>query len=159
VRIRLQHPGNLAEAARCGPLTILTTAIELARSLIPGRRLVSITSKGENDYRLRLINDAKYWGIVPGTNRRQGPWIGAIQMDDSREPDGGWRWVTGEPFLYTYWGPASPNDGKSVHNMHNRIFLHATADHWLSATWGDAGSSNHPIVRAFIVKFDSIVRL
>ncbi len=40
-------------------------------------------------------------------------WIGGYQVDgdvDSAEPDGGWRWVTGEPFAFTAWAFGRPND-------------------------------------------------
>ena len=40
-------------------------------------------------------------------------WIGAFQdvtAPDYSEPDGGWRWVTGEPWGYTNWTDGEPND-------------------------------------------------
>ncbi len=39
-----------------------------------------------------------------------GPFIGGFQPLGSSEPDGGWRWVTGEPFDYTSWGQVEPNN-------------------------------------------------
>jgi hypothetical protein len=40
-------------------------------------------------------------------------WLGAYQdhtAPDYREPAGGWRWVTGEPFVYANWNPGEPNN-------------------------------------------------
>jgi hypothetical protein len=40
-------------------------------------------------------------------------WIGAFQdtsSSDYREPAGGWRWVTGEPWNFTNWRRGEPND-------------------------------------------------
>lgn len=39
-----------------------------------------------------------------------GLWIGGFQSEGSSEPDGGWQWITGEPFEYTNWGEVEPND-------------------------------------------------
>jgi hypothetical protein len=39
-----------------------------------------------------------------------GPWIGGIQVNANREPDGNWRWVTGERFVYTNWQSGEPNN-------------------------------------------------
>jgi hypothetical protein len=32
-----------------------------------------------------------------------GPWIGGYQDSNASEPEGGWNWVTGEPWIYTNW--------------------------------------------------------
>ncbi len=40
-------------------------------------------------------------------------WIGGYQdptLPQYREPDGGWAWVTGEPWSYTNWALGEPND-------------------------------------------------
>lgn len=40
-----------------------------------------------------------------------GYWFGARQQSGSSdEPEGGWEWVTGEPFVYTAWADGQPND-------------------------------------------------
>ncbi|MBT5656226.1 MAG: hypothetical protein HOI89_00370 [Phycisphaerae bacterium] len=33
-----------------------------------------------------------------------------MDAPDFSEPNGGWRWVTGEPFEWTNWGPGEPNN-------------------------------------------------
>jgi hypothetical protein len=37
-------------------------------------------------------------------------WLGGFQPAGSPEPDGNWQWVTGEPFIYTHWKAAEPNN-------------------------------------------------
>jgi hypothetical protein len=39
-----------------------------------------------------------------------GYWLGGYQADGSSEPDGGWRWITDEPWGFTYWAPGEPNN-------------------------------------------------
>jgi len=40
----------------------------------------------------------------------QGALIGGTQGSSGAEPDGGWRWHTGEAFLYTNWQAGQPDD-------------------------------------------------
>ncbi|MHB1461178.1 MAG: C-type lectin domain-containing protein [Armatimonadota bacterium] len=44
-------------------------------------------------------------------------WLGGFQPDGSREPDGGWRWVTPEKWSYTNWAPREPSNGDNHENM------------------------------------------
>lgn len=37
-------------------------------------------------------------------------WIGGFQPAGSAEPNGGWQWVTGEPWGYTNWYSGEPNN-------------------------------------------------
>jgi formylglycine-generating enzyme required for sulfatase activity len=56
-------------------------------------------------------------------------WIGGFQPADSEEPDGGWQWVTGEPWAFTAWKSGEPNDqfGEDRLNFHP------------SGGWNDSG--------------------
>ena len=40
-------------------------------------------------------------------------WLGGFQAEGSQEPDGGWYWITGEPWSYTNWyaSTGEPNNG------------------------------------------------
>jgi alpha-tubulin suppressor-like RCC1 family protein len=61
-----------------------------------------------------------------GTNRG---WIGGFQDPGTSEPNGGWRWVTGEPWSYTNWNPGEPNDFSGE----DRLMM------GLGGSWNDSG--------------------
>ena len=124
------------------------------RAKAMGGHLVTISSAAENDFVLRLINDPNYWQPASDTGLMQGPWIGAFQVEGVREPDGGWRWVTGEPFVYSNWKDIQPNDTESPYLHQQWVFYHASGDEWLKAQWGDA-SSGSPGLRSFLVEFNT----
>ena len=75
-----------------------------------GGHLATLTSDEENQFAFSLVRyDRRFW--KPHTTRDTttfGPTFGLYQIDGGREPDGGWRWVTGEPLGYTNWLPGSP---------------------------------------------------
>jgi len=77
-------------------------AYEVAASV--GGYLATVTSEPENDFVFHLVDDDRFWsdGI--------GPWIGGYQLPGTTEPESGWQWVSGEPFLYANWKQDQPND-------------------------------------------------
>lgn len=80
--------------------------------------LVTITSQNENNF------------IVTTFNYPSHCWLGGFQPDDipvSLEPDGGWQWVTGEPWGYTNWADQQPDNSGGEHYLH---FLFWSPDHW-----------------------------
>ena len=91
-----------------------------AESLQVGGRpgyLASVTSAEEQTF----IGDTLGWGLL---------WIGGLQdlaADDYAEPAGGWRWTSGEPFVFAPWATGEPSNGDS-------------GEHWLSTF--DDGSFN-----------------
>ena len=51
--------------------------------------------------------------IVTSWPAGRGPWLGGYQdhsASDFSEPRGGWRWVTGEPFVWSGWSSGEPNN-------------------------------------------------
>ncbi|MCA8959133.1 MAG: putative Ig domain-containing protein, partial [Planctomycetes bacterium] len=116
-----------------------------------GGHLVSITSDLENAFVARqttetpgawFFEDASWaqqlrWGHweAPTAHRALGPWIGGIQRGMSglshcaNEPDGGWTWVTREPFVYTAWSSGQPDN---TVNAEHYLQLYA-----LAGAWGD----------------------
>ncbi len=65
--------------------------------------LATITSEAENTFITSLL---------PGL---AGPvWIGGFQSPQAQEPAADWQWVTGEPFVYTNWGPGEPNNSNRL---------------------------------------------
>jgi hypothetical protein len=67
-----------------------------------GGHLVTISSQEENDFVFSLVSSSIH---------RHGYWLGGYQLPHSPEPDGGWVWVTGEPWVYSNWDVDEPNDG------------------------------------------------
>jgi hypothetical protein len=104
----------------------------------PGH-LVSITSAAENQFLLDRLSEAT-----------EGHWfIGGYQDEratDYREPAGGWRWVTGEPFVYTNWQSGEPNNaGGDEDRLH--ILNHGR--------WNDLGGSGGYLYGGYIVEYEA----
>ena len=72
-----------------------------------GGDLVTLTSAVEADHMWNLVDRPEYW-FFPGMP--VGPWIGAFQSPKASEPDGGWFWVSGEPFVFDEWSIDNPNN-------------------------------------------------
>ncbi len=111
-----------------------------------GGRLVTITSAAENDFVFRLIDDDTYW--YHSYNWR-GPWIGALQPPGSAEPDGGWTWITGEPFTYTRWDAGQPNNFNG--SPENRV--HFGNQRSRIPTWNDVRENFEEVV-SFVVEWE-----
>ncbi len=62
--------------------------------------LATIGSQEEQDF---LVNS------LPETCR-PASWLGGQQDPTGAEPDGGWGWITGEPWMFTSWDLGEPND-------------------------------------------------
>src|ERR1051325_12185873 len=72
-----------------------------------GGYLATITSAEENAFVFsQATQDSTIW------YSGYGPWLGGIQPAGSGEPAGGWRWITGEPFVYKNWAPGQPNNNQ-----------------------------------------------
>jgi hypothetical protein len=70
-----------------------------------GWHLATITSAAENAFLYDLARaDSGYWNCCL-SNNSTGPWLGGREVNaGTRE----YAWVTGEPFVYTNWGPREP---------------------------------------------------
>lgn len=85
--------------------------------------LATITSAEENAWII-----ANIWIAPAGTI-----WLGGYQdrsASDYSEPGGGWRWVTGETWSYTYWG-IKPSTGNEPNNGFYYSKQHEEED-WLA---------------------------
>lgn len=104
--------------------------------------LVTIGSAAENAFLVAHFPEAL----------KSGCWLGGFQdhnAPDYREPDGGWRWVTGEPWSYTNWNHGlyqEPNDGLGGHED----FLGFTGD----GRWNDLADVRSDCMQGYIVEFE-----
>jgi hypothetical protein len=58
--------------------------------------LATVRFEAENDF---------VYGLGPAL-----AWLGGYQRAGSVEPDGGWRWITGEEWSFTKWDSGEPNN-------------------------------------------------
>ena len=100
--------------------------------------LATITSQAEQEFLADQLGLPPETGIIEY-------WIGGFQPPGSAEPSGGWSWVTGEPFIYTYWGGVEPNNvgGENHLALDNRYFGTNTPPGW---GWNDNDPSTGVIV-------------
>lgn len=94
--------------------------------------LVTITSPAEQDF-------------VTSLGPPLDAWIGGFQPPGSNEPDGGWTWITGEPWDYENWNTGEPNDSGGED----------CAQWWTGNTWNDRDCS---LSFYFIVEWDLTAR-
>jgi len=111
-----------------------------------GGHLATITSPEENAFVHRLITDSLYWN-----QDRWGPWLGGFQPAASTEPDGGWQWVTGEPFTYTNWTAGQPDEFDP-----NESCLHFGATPLGKvATWNDLQDRyTYAPIKGYVVEYE-----
>ena len=104
--------------------------------------LVTVTSEEEN----------RFFASTFAEMMAAGCWMGGFQdkqASDYREPDGGWRWVTGEKWNYSHWNHGlyqEPNDGLGGH------------EDWLGFTgdgrWNDLPDVRTDRMHCFVVEFE-----
>jgi hypothetical protein len=80
-----------------------------------GGYLASLTTVAESTWCRGVVTDSSGWW-TPHVNPSQyyGPWIGGYQnrsAPDYSEPSGGWRWISGETWIWPNWMPGQPDDG------------------------------------------------
>lgn len=112
-----------------------------------GGHLVTITTDAENDFVFTLAKPAgEAWKYESGDDLSLGPWIGCIQAPGSIEPDGGFGWITGEPFAYESFGNGQPDDSAGENACH--FFSYGE----LEAVWND-NASTLPLA-GYIVEYE-----
>ncbi len=108
---------------------------------MPGH-LVTITSAAENDFIATNF---------PGAISPVGYWLGAFQPAGSAEPGGGWRWVTGEPFVFQNWGLGEPNNSEGHED--GLQFSKSDAGRWNDAP-RSAGVPGHFPITGYVVEYE-----
>jgi hypothetical protein len=103
--------------------------------------LATVTSQAEQEF------IASELGLPPSSGITE-YWIGGYQLSDAGGFAGGWSWVTGEAWGYTYWGAGEPNDsgGEDHLALDNRYFGSNSPPGW---GWND----NDPYLKDVIVGY------
>jgi hypothetical protein len=148
VQWRVQDGGNghWYEGFRHSSLLRWVEAQSLAATR--GGHLVTLTSAAENEFVRQYANSKiELWQNIYG-----GPWLGGYQdrtAPDYSEPTGGWRWVTGEPWVYQNWYSGEPD------NFRNN-------EHWIcfanfSGTWLDLADATTAVneTQAYIIEYSA----
>jgi len=117
----------------------------LARYIIPGPGgygyLATVTSQAENDF---IAFD-----VIPPPLQQDGFWLGGHQVPGSPEPDGGWHWVTGEPWTYDNWYPGQPD------NRHSSGPDAVAITRAFGGTWDDRNESTG-YASGFIIEYEEL---
>ncbi len=100
--------------------------------------LAAITSQAENEF---IVANCPGAAVNPA-----GYWLGGFQQPGSTEPDGGWEWVTGEPFSYAYWAPGEPNDNSGGRPEEKLHYAGAGGD------WNDVPSD--ALLLGYVVEYE-----
>ena len=118
-------------------------------ALAMGGYLATITSLEENTFVFSLVDQNQDFWFIDSYDNGIGPFLGGFQLEGSPEPDGGWQWVTGEPFLYTNWAIDEPNNAGDENRL--QFFGYLTL---MDSTWNDY--PQQALARGFIVEYDDI---
>lgn len=121
-----------------------------------GGYLVTLTSEAEQQWVFdNIANDPRFVGTDP--NRPSfGPWIGLYQDTSSAdylEPDGGWRWVTGEELIYHNWNIGEPNNQSSQGDENYAHYVVNVANY---GTWNDCVDTGATIPNSYIVEYEPV---
>jgi hypothetical protein len=100
-----------------------------------GGHLVTITSAEEDSFVYKCFG-------IDGTNL----WIGATDESGERK----WRWVTGEPFVYSNWASRMPDN--AVRGQNYAIFWDLDPGHW-----DDNGLPNCDCKFIFICEWEDLL--
>ncbi|BCW97387.1 MAG: hypothetical protein KatS3mg024_0214 [Armatimonadota bacterium] len=81
-------------------------------------------------------------------------WIGGYQdrgAPDFREPDRGWRWTSGEPWVFAWWHPAGePNEFLSA--FEDFVMMHTKRNGY----WYDLPESGAGYIDGYLVEYDVV---
>jgi hypothetical protein len=72
--------------------------------------LATINSAAENQFLFNLFRTDRRYIYKDSSGHWHGPGFGLFQPEGSREPAGGWTWVTGEPLKYRNWSQGNPDN-------------------------------------------------
>jgi len=96
--------------------------------------LATITSAEENQFVADLCDTLGHDTFY---------WLGGFQPDGTSEPDGDWRWITGEPWGYTNWKIGDPSDSGTF-GIEDHVGIVGSSAQGLLGQWNDMYSGLNP---------------
>ncbi|MCH2136567.1 MAG: hypothetical protein MK101_08295 [Phycisphaerales bacterium] len=114
-----------------------------ADAVSQGGYLATITSQGEQDFLESNVIDSTLGWFVGGYQDTEDP--------DYSEPNGGWKWVTGEPWDYTHW--YSGSWGEMPHDPSGNENILALGMTWWGLMWKNAPACTDPGYNGYIIEY------
>ncbi|MDB6155504.1 MAG: hypothetical protein JWL90_3957 [Chthoniobacteraceae bacterium] len=108
-----------------------------AQARAEGGYLTTITSKPENSFVFSLVNSPEFF-----TENGGGPALGGFQQDRAPEPDGGWCWISGDPWNYSNWHSGEPTNGRISSGTEDRLQFFSGISREPAATWNDVNRND-----------------
>jgi len=141
--------GHAYQTAAIGQLIPWTQADDAATTA--GGYLATITSQEEDDFVYDVISANSSALFVSMMGNYYGPWLGGYQLPGAAEPDGGWAWVTGEPFEYTAWNTGEPSNTAGGLNEDR---VHYLGHGGPEPLWNDQINAEAFGPTAFVIEYD-----
>jgi len=117
-----------------------------------GRYLATITSAQENAFVFDLIDDnTDLWNFR--SSDVLGPWIGGFQPLDAVEPDGDWKWVTNEDFVYTNWSQGLPQPDDLGGDEDYLNFYSGWGNTSVASKWNDYSGTGDSKIHGYVTEY------
>ena len=116
-----------------------------------GADLASVDSDAEWGFIRQFASTPTAW------NEHHGPWLGGYQDETAAnfsEPAGGWRWVTGRPFVFTAWLSGQPSNDCDF-NSENYLHMYGSPSNLAWNDIGEASTCSALPVRAAIIEYSA----
>ena len=116
-----------------------------------GADLASVDSDAEWGFIRQFASTPTAW------NEHHGPWLGGYQDETAAnfsEPAGGWRWVTGRPFVFTAWLSGQPSNDCDF-NPENYLHMYGSPSNLAWNDIGEASTCSALPVRAAIIEYSA----
>ncbi|MBC7805387.1 MAG: hypothetical protein H7145_04480 [Akkermansiaceae bacterium] len=131
-----------------GPITWKDADNAARNSVFMGMtgHLATITSAQENSFLIELIYQK------PTIPSLYSIWLGGFKLRSATPARSNWRWVTGEPWNFTYWAKGEPNN---VFGIENRVIADG------KRAWNDLPEDPHRApnrvdVCAYVVEYGKV---
>ncbi|MBK7596817.1 MAG: PEP-CTERM sorting domain-containing protein [Gemmatimonadetes bacterium] len=118
--------------------------------------LATVTSQPEQDFLAALVGT--FLIPLPNVNTccRQHVILGGYQDRSApgySEPSDGWKWVTGEPWLFTNWSPGEPQNNAGVEDWLLMFADYPAGPGGVPYRWND-GTNSADLISGYLVEYN-----